>query len=182
MNEQSNEINEEIDEDIRNLLNELIDQIENSIEKEQSKEIEEIDVILDYNLLNELFTKKLTFSEYLTLLDRLIDNNSLKFSSKTGEELSNEILLLAEQIEQYRTIIITDHSNDTNVDNQYQSQFLSNTQSNYSVISFLQPSISMDMSLLATNDLLNQTQSTIFTSTIQQQTSTTSGKTADIGM
>jgi hypothetical protein len=182
MNEQSNEIHEDIDENIRNLLNELIDQIENSIKNEQSNEIETVNITLDYNLLNELFTKKLTFSEYLTLLDRLIDNNRVKISSKTGEDLSNEILLLAEQIEQYRTIIPTDHSNDTDVNNQYQSQFLSNAQSNYSVISFLQQSTSMDMSLLNLNDLSNQIQqSTIFTTNVPQ-TSSTGGKPADIGM
>jgi hypothetical protein len=176
MNEQSNETNEEINENIQNLLNELIDQIENSTEK---KQFNETDLTLDYNLLNELFTKKLTISEYLTLLDRLIDNHYLTISSKTAEALSNEILLLAEQIEQYRTIILADH---TDSDNQYLPQILSNTQSNYSVISFLQQSISMDTSLLNTNDLSNQIQSTIFTTSIQQQTSTTATKTADIGM
>ncbi|CAF4475544.1 unnamed protein product, partial [Rotaria magnacalcarata] len=55
--------------------------------------------------------------------------------------------------------------------------------SNYSVMSFLQQSTSMDMSLLAINDLSNQIQSNIFTSSIQpQQTSINNGKPADIGM
>jgi predicted RNA-binding protein Jag len=177
------EMNEEIDENIRDLLNELIDQIEYSIANEQSNETETIDIIIDSNLLNELLTKKLTFSEYLILLDRLIDNKYIKISSKTSEELSNEILLLAEDIEQYRTIILKDHSNNIDNDNQDQSHFLPNTQSNHSVISFLQQSTSMDMSLLATNDLSNQIQSTIFTTSIQQaqQKSTTEEKLADIG-
>jgi hypothetical protein len=39
----------------------------------------------------------------------------------------------------------------------------------------------MDMSLLTTNDLSNQNQSTILI-TSTQQTSTTTGKTADIGI
>jgi len=176
MNQQSNEI----DENIRNLLNELIDQVENSIERQPSNEIETIDPSLDYTLLNELFTKKLTFNEYLTLLDRLVDKNILKVSSKTGDELLNEIVLLAEQIEQYRTIIITDPGNNIDADKSYHSQFLSTAQSNYS---FLQQSTSMDMSLLTPNDLSNQIQSTIFTTSIyQQQTSIIGGKLADIGM
>lgn len=179
MHEQPNEI----DETIHNLLNELIDQVEKSMEKSPSNEIETVDPTLDYNLLNELLTKKLTFDEYLTVLDRLIDNNILKISSTTGEELSNEIILLAEQIEQYRTITSTDHSNTIDVDNQSRSQFLSTAQSNYSFISSLQQSTSMDMSVLAINDLTNQIQSIIFTSIQQQQpTSATNGKTADIGM
>ncbi|CAF2512307.1 unnamed protein product [Rotaria sp. Silwood2] len=182
MNEQSNEITENIDENIKNILNELIDQIENSIEKQQTNEIDLVDVTLDFNLLNELCTKKLTFHEYLTILDRLIDNKYLKISTKTGEDLSNEILLLAEQIEQHRTIIITDYNHNIDIDNQYHLQFLTNTQSNYSFMSFLQQSTSMDMSVLATNDLSNQMQSTLFTASIQQQQSTTSnGKSADIG-
>jgi len=173
MNLQSNEI----DENIRNLLNELIDQVENSIERKPSNEIETIDPLLDYNLLNELFTKKLAFNEYLTLLDRLVDNNILKVSSETGDELLNEIVLLAEQ---YRTIIITDQGNNIDADKSYHSQFLSTAQSNYS---FLQQSTSMDMSLLTPNDLSNQIQSTIFTTSIyQQQTSIIGGKLADIGM
>ncbi len=180
MNQQSNEI----DENIRNLLNELIDQVENSIERQPSNEIETIDPSLDYNLLNELFTKKLAFNEYLTLLDRLVDNNILKVSSKTGDDLLNEIVLLAEQIEQYRIITSTDHGNNIDADKSYHSQFLSTAQSNYSFISFLQQSTSMDMSLLTPNDLSNQIQSTIFTTSIQQQqqTSIIGGKLADIGM
>jgi hypothetical protein len=190
MNEQ---INEEIDENVEILLNELIDQIEHSCEKEEisnSNDLSTINsILLDYNLLNELFTKKLTFNEYLVLLDRLIDNNILKLSSKTGEELSNEILYLADEIEHYRTMITTDNNNDidqnllnVNLDNQYHQQLLSNTQSNYSVISFLQQSTSMDMSLLGTNDCSNQMQSTLFTSTIQQQqTTAAAGKMADVG-
>ncbi|CAF2691543.1 unnamed protein product [Rotaria sp. Silwood2] len=68
------------------------------------------------------------------------------------------------------------------LNNQYHLQFLTNTQSNYSFMSFLQQSTSMDMSVLATNDLSNQMQSTLFTASIQQQQSTTSnGKSADIG-
>jgi len=188
MNEQLN-LNE-IDENIVNCLNELIDQIENFSEKEEienSKNFSKINsILLDYNLLNELFTKKLTFNEYLLLLDRLIDNNILKFSSKTGEELSNEILFLADEIEHYKTIITTDNINDIdlniNLDNQYHQQLLSNTQSNYSVISFLQQSTSMDISQLTPNDLSNQIQSTLFSSTIQQTTSTTGGKMSDVGM
>ena len=172
MNEQSDTIND----DIANLLNELIDQIETSIEKEQSNELELVNISLDNNLLHDLFTKKLTFNEYLALLDRLIDNKYLTMSSKTGEDLSNEILFLAEQIEQYRTIIQADHTNDIDLDNQYHLQFLSNTQSNYSVISFLQQSISMDMSILTPNELANQIQSINI-----QQTSTIGDKTADIG-
>jgi len=190
MNEQ---INEEIDENVEILLNELIDQIEHSCEKEEianSNDLSTINsILLDYNLLNELFTKKLAFNEYLLLLDRLIDNNILKLSSKTGEELSNEILYLAEEIEHYRTMITTDNNNDmdqnllnVNLDNQYHQQLLSNTQSNYSVISFLQQSTSMDMSLLInTNEISNQIQSTFLTSTIQQTTTTTGGKMADVG-
>ncbi|CAF4814598.1 unnamed protein product, partial [Rotaria sp. Silwood2] len=146
-------------------------------------------ISLDYNLLNELFTKKLTFNEYLILLDHLIDNNILKFSSKTGEELSNEILHLADEIEHYKTMIKIDNNNDIdqnliniNLDNQYHQQLLSNTQSNYSVISFLQQSTSMDISLLGTNDLSNQIQSTLMTSTVQQSTTTSAGKMADVGM
>ncbi|CAF0915175.1 unnamed protein product [Rotaria sp. Silwood1] len=182
MNEQSNEINENIDDNIKNLLNELIDHIENSIEKEQINEIDLINITLDYNLLNELLTKKLTFHEYLTILDRLIDNKYLKISSKTGDDISNELLLLAEQIEQYRTIIVTDYNHNIDLDNQYHLQLLTNTQSNYSFMSFLQQSTSMDISLLATNDLSNPMQSTLFTTSIlQQQSSTTNGKSADIG-
>ncbi|CAF1111726.1 unnamed protein product [Rotaria sordida] len=179
MNEQTNE---NINEDIQNLLNELIDQIENSNEKQQINEIELNNIILDYNLLNELFSKKLTFHEYLTLLDQLIDNKYIKISTKTGEDLSNEILLLGEQIEQYRTIIITDYNHNIDLDNQYHLQLLTNTQSNYSFMSFLQQSTSMDISILGINDLSNQMQSNLFTTSLQQQQSTTTnGKPADIG-
>jgi hypothetical protein len=199
MNEQINhhnteEVIEEVDESISDLLNELIEQIDQSVGKEEIKDLNHLSIInhilLDYNLLNELFTKKLTFNEYLVLLDRLIDNNILNFSSKTGEQLSNEILLLADEIEHYRTMILSDNNNDIdqnllniNFDHQHQQQLISNTQSNYSVISFLQQSTSMDISLLANNDFSNQMQSTLFTSTIQQQqqTSTMGGKLADVG-
>ncbi|CAF1202935.1 unnamed protein product [Rotaria magnacalcarata] len=182
MNEQSNEIDENIDDDIKNLVNDLLDQVNTSIEKFQFDEVDSINIQLDFNLLNELLTKKLTFQEYLIVLDRLIDSKYLTKSTKTSDELSNEILLLAEQIQQYRTIIITENNHNTDVDNQYSSQFIINAQSNYSVMSFLQQSTSMDMSLLAINDLSNQIQSNIFTSSIQpQQTSINNGKPADIG-
>jgi hypothetical protein len=72
---QFREMNEEPDENVKILLDELIAQIENT--PEESKDVSTIS--LDYNLLNDLFTKKLTFNEYLLLLDRLIDNNNLKF-------------------------------------------------------------------------------------------------------
>ncbi|CAF0775029.1 unnamed protein product [Rotaria sordida] len=197
MNEQLNnkEIQEEkIDENIKILLNELIDQIENisDNDKDEIQNLKDLSTInsisLDYNLLNEFFTKKLTFNEYLILLDRLIDNNILKLSTKTAEELSNEILYLADDIEYYKTMIKIDNNNDIdqnllniNLDNQYHQQLLSNTQSNYSVISFLQQSTSMDISLLGTNDMSNQIQSTLITSTVQQQTTTPAGKMSDVG-
>jgi hypothetical protein len=167
MNEQSTE---EIDENIVHLLNDLIDQIENSIVNKSADEnlVVNMDMSLDFNLLNELFTKKLTFNEYLLLLDRLIENNLLNGSSKTGEDLFNDILSFSEQIEEYQTKInIIDNNNEMNSDNQYQSSS--------SVISFLQQSTSMDISLLVTNDSTNQTSSQ------QQQTSTHGGKTADVG-
>ena len=185
-----------IDESIVQLMNDLIDRVESASAEDQEetgKELTDLsaltNILLDYNLLNELFTKKLTFQEYLVLLDRLIDNNILQLSSKTADELSTEILSLAEDIEHYRTMINTDQHHDLdqnslhlNIDNQYQQQFLSNTQSNYSVISFLQQSSSMDMSLLITNDFGSQMQSTLVTSSIQQQqTSTSGGKAADVG-
>ena len=179
-----NEHSAEIDEAVRPLLNELLDRIENSLANEQSDETKIIDMQIDPNLLNELLIKKLTVQEYLILLDRLIPNIYLKFSSKTGEELSNEILSLAEDIEHYRTILLTDHSNHFDGDNQDSSLLLlRNTQSNHSVISFLQQSTSMDMSLLVTNDLSNLTQSTVFTTSTQQaqQKSTTDEKPTDIG-
>ncbi|CAF3564829.1 unnamed protein product [Rotaria socialis] len=182
MNEQPNEIDENIDDDIKTLVNELLDQVNSSIEKFQLDEVDSINIQLDFNLLNELLTKKLTFQEYLIVLDRLIDSKYLTKSAKTSDELYNEILLLVEQIEQYRTIIITEHNHNTDVDNQYFSQFIINAQSNYSVMSFLQQSTSMDMSLIAINDLSNQIQSNIFTTSIQpQQTSINNGKPADIG-
>ncbi|CAF4498014.1 unnamed protein product [Rotaria socialis] len=182
MNEQPNEIDENIDDDIKTLVNELLDQVNSSIEKFQLDEVDSINIQLDFNLLNELLTKKLTFQEYLIVLDRLIDSKYLTKSTKTSDELYNEILLLVEQIEQYRTITITEHNHNTDVDNQYFSQFIINAQSNYSVMSFLQQSTSMDMSLIAINDLSNQIQSNIFTTSIQpQQTSINNGKPADIG-
>ena len=190
------ETNEIIDESIVQLMSDLIDRVESAPAEDQqetSKDLTDLsaltNILLDYNLLNELFTKKLTFQEYLVLLDRLIDNNILQLSSKTADELSTEILSLAEDIEHYRTMINTDQHHDLDqnslhlsIDNQYQQQFLSNTQSNYSVISFLQQSTSMDMSLLITNDFASQIQSTLVTSTIQQQqTSTSGGRAADVG-
>ncbi|CAF4129531.1 unnamed protein product, partial [Rotaria magnacalcarata] len=187
----NNDVQDEIDEDVTIVLNELIDQIENVSDKSESQcsnDLSTVDSIsLDYNLLNELFTKKLTFNEYLNLLDHLIDNKILNFSSKSGEELSNDILHLADEIEHYKTMIKTDNNNEIdqnflsiNLDNQYHQQWLSNTQSNYSVISFLQQSTSMDMSLLVTNDFSSQIQSTLITSTVQQQTTTPAGKRADV--
>lgn len=181
MNEQiqlKQEEEEQIDEDVQICLNELIDRIEQEPEENPINP-------LDFNLLNELLTKKLTFNEYLSLLDRLIDNNILTLSSKTGEDLSNEIVSLADEIEHYKTIIMSENVDQMmfslNFDNQYHQQLLSNTQSNYSVISFLQQSTSMEMSLLTTNELSNQMQSTLFTSTIQQTSTTNGGKAADLG-
>ncbi|CAF3378729.1 unnamed protein product [Rotaria sp. Silwood1] len=195
MNEQldNNDLQVQIDENVKILLNEMIDKIENLSNKEDIQSLKDLSTInsisLDYNLLNELFTKKLTFNEYLILLDHLIDNNILKFSSKTGEELSSEILHLADEIEHYKTMIKIDNNNDidqnllnVNLDNQYHQQLLTNTQSNYSVISFLQQSTSMDISVLGTSDMTNQIQSTLITSTVQQQTTTPAGKMADVGM
>ena len=179
MNEQIHS-HDDIEENVMICLNEIIDQI---IEHEPSSDNSTI--ALDSNLLNELLTKKLTFNEYLFILDRLIDNNILHLSSKTGEELSSEILYLADEIERYKTMINTENLDQNlfniNLDNQYHQQLLSNTQSNYSVISFLQQSTSMDMSLLVTNEMSNQLQSTLFTSTIQQSSTTNGGKSADVG-
>ncbi|CAM4917867.1 unnamed protein product, partial [Rotaria socialis] len=188
----NDDVQVEIDEDVTIVLNELIDQIENVSDKRESQCSNDLSTIysisLDYNLLNELFTKKLTFNEYLNLLDHLIDNKILNLPSKSGEELSNDILHLADEIEHYKTMIKTDNNNEidqnflsVNLDNQYQQQWLSNTQSNYSVTSFLQQSTSMDMSLLVTNDFSSQIQSTLITSTVQQQTTTPAGKRADVG-
>ncbi|CAF4127454.1 unnamed protein product [Rotaria magnacalcarata] len=64
------------------VLNEFIDQTENVCDKEEnnqcSHDLSTIDSIsLDYNLLNELLIKKLTFNEYLNLLDHLIDKKIL---------------------------------------------------------------------------------------------------------
>lgn len=181
MNEQielKHEEEEKIDEDVRTCLNELLDRIEQEPEETSNHP-------LDFNLLNELLTKKLTFNEYLSLLDRLIDNNILTLSSKSGEDLSNEIVSLADEIEHYKTMITSENVDQTisnlNFDNQYHQQLLSNTQSNYSVISFLQQSTSMEMSLLTTNEMSNQMQSTLFTSTIQQASATNGGKAADLG-
>jgi ribosomal protein S2 len=120
----------------------------------------------------------------------LVDNNILHLSSKTAEDLSNEIVLLADEIEHYRTMITSEQCLDLDqnlfhrtFDNQYHQQFLANTQSNYSVLSFLQQSTSMDMSLLVTADFSSQMQSTLFTSTVQQQqqSSSNGGKVADVG-
>ncbi|CAF1069854.1 unnamed protein product [Adineta ricciae] len=196
MNEQMHNhvIEEEVDENVRILLNEMIDKIDNFVENDGIPNTDDLStmnsVLLDYNIINELFSKKLTLNEYLSLLDRLIDNNVLKLSSKSGEELTNEIVHLANEIDHYRTKISTESSNEMeqsllgiNLDNQYHQQLLSNTQSNYSVISFLQQSTSMDMSLLATNEYSSQIQSTLFTSTVQQQQTSTgpSAKMADVG-
>lgn len=184
MNERSTDINENTDnEEIKDLLNNLIDQVENSMTNNESNNIDSNNITLDSSLLNDLLTKKLTLSEYLDLLDRLIDNKYLVKSSKTCEDLSNEIVLFSEQIEQHRTINIIESIHINDADNQNILQLLLNAQSNYSVMSFLQQSTSMDMSLLAPNDLSNQIQSIIFTTSIQQQQqiSTTNGKNADIG-
>ena len=177
--ERETEIEEKIDEDVVICLNELLDQIEQQSEENSLTP-------LDFNLLNELLTKKLTLNEYLSLLDRLIDSNILTCSSKTGEELSTEILSLADEIEHYKTMMINSESLEQsffnlNFDNQYHQQLLANTQSNYSVISFLPQSTSMEMSLLTANEMSNQIQSTLFTSTIQQTSTTNSGKAADVG-
>ena len=195
MNEQlnSNEMPVETNEDIEVLLNELIEQIANVSQRDESLNTNDLStinsILLDYNLLNDLFTKKLTLSEYLLLLDRLIDNNVLRLSSKTGEELTNEIVHLADEIDHYRTKITTEGNDgmdqsllNMNLDNQYHQQLLSNTQSNYSVVSFLQQSTSMEMSLLAANEYASQVQSTLFTSTVQQQqTGGNAAKMADVG-
>ena len=187
MNEEINNDNqhEEIDDNVQMLLNELIQQIENE-NILNSVEQSSINVIqLDFNLLNELFTKKLTFNEYLFLLDRLIDNNILEHESKTGEELSHEILILANEIEHYKTIVTTNHNDiDQNSlnSNLYHQGLLSNTQSNYSIISFLQQSTSMDMSLLSTNDFSSQLQANLIASTAPQPIITSAEKKADVGM
>ena len=175
---------------MKDVLNDLLDQIDsipNDNEIESSPTITTFNpILLDSTLLNELLTKKLNLHEYLVLLDRLVDNNILQLSSKSAEDLSNEIVSLAEEIEHYRTIINSDLDPNLlhrNFDSQYHQQFLSNTQSNYSVLSFLQQSTSMDMSLLLANEFSNPLQSTLITSTIQQQqqTSTNGGKLADVG-
>ena len=172
-----NESSEPVDESIEQLLHELIDQIESSAEKNSSDEMNSIDIPLDYNLLNDLFIKKITFAEYLSLLDRLIDNKYLQNSRKSAEEISNEISSLAENIEQYRTLILIDHSECSDLDQQESFLFLPNAQSNHSVISFLQQSTSMEMSLFTSNDFPNQ----LSIITQQQTTSTLGGKSADIG-
>lgn len=192
MNEQFHQNQTEIiDEDVRKTIDDMLDQIENvSVVIEISNATKHDDVLLDSNLLNELITKKLNLQEYLSLLDRLIDNKILQLSSKSADELSSEIISLAEEIEHYRMMINnSEHTSDVeqhffqrSLDNPYHNPFLANTQSNYSVLSFLQTSTSMDMSLLATNDLSSQIQSTLFTSTIQQQqNSANGGKPADLG-
>lgn len=162
MNEQPQETSEPIDPSIENLLNDLIDQIETN----QTNPNESTDFVIDFDLFNELFAKKLTLTEYLTLLDRLIDKQHLKRSLKTAEEVSNEILSLAEEIEQSRSIDLPEsHSNEQHLDH----QFMPYTQSSTSVISFLQQSTTMDISILALNDFSNQIQSTISTLNTQQQ-------------
>ena len=143
MNEQPSAIHpnddEETRETISNLCNELLDRIDTPVERNSSHR----NPPFDPHLLDALFSKTLTFNEYLAILDRLIDSNLLDVSSKTGEELANEILTLAQQIEQYRTLLITgDHP-----------CLLPNIQSNYASLSFLQHSPSMDMSVFVANDL-----------------------------
>ena len=156
-------VEENLDEIVHECLNELIEQI-----PEQSKSIS-----IDMNLLNELLTKKLSFNEYLYLLDRIIDNNILNSSTKSAEQLSNEISHLGQEIEQYK-IFLSRETFDSNEFTQH-TQFLVNTQSNYSVISFLQQSTSMDISQFVPNEHTSQMQSTILTSTHQSKTA------ADIG-
>lgn len=194
-----NDFDEILQRDVRNVLNEILEQIETKPNEEKAIEISRTistfsPIHLDSNLLNELLTKKLNLHEYLTLLDRLVDDNILQLSSKSAEDLSNEIVFLAEEIEHYRTLIQNETSTDfvdpnflhRNFETQFHQQFLSNTQSNYSVLSFLQQSTSMDMSLLIPNDLTNPIQQSFITSTVQQnqnptQTSTNGGKLADVG-
>ncbi|CAF1653681.1 unnamed protein product, partial [Adineta ricciae] len=168
MNEQTNEI----DENISNLLNELIDQIEHSLQNESSQQT--VDIPIDYDLFNELFNKKLSLNEFLSILDRLTDTRSSKKSSKTGKEVLIDLLQLSEQIEQHRAKTITEPGSNTNNDKQ-------STQSTNPSNSILLPSISMDVSLFSPNDFSNLTQSTLFTTSIQHQTSTNGNKPADIG-
>ena len=188
------EIDLEIDQSVQQLISDLLDRVETPVIIEEPESEQQLTTpehpSLDYNLLNELLTKKLSLHEYLVLLDRLVDNNILHLSSKTAEDLSNEIVLLADEIEHYRTMITSEQSLDLDqnifhrtFDNQYHQQFLANTQSNYSVLSFLQQSSSMDMSLFVTADFSSQMQSTLFTSTVQQQqqSSSNGGKAADVG-
>lgn len=194
-----NEIEEEmeIDDDVREVIDHLLDQIETMPNESAVTPSLTISIYppisLDSTLLNELLTKKLNLHEYLVLLDRLVDNNIIQLSEKSAEDLSNEIVSLADEIEHYRTMINNENYDDVdpkflhrNFESQYHQQYLSNTQSNYSVLSFLQQSTSMDMSLLMINDSTNPNiQSTLITSTIQQQqqqTSTNGGKLADIGV
>ena len=140
---------EETREIISNLCNELLDRIDKTMERKSLRE----NLPFDLQLLDELFSKTLTFNEYLAILDRLIDSNLLEVSSKTGEELANDILSLAQQIEQYRTLLITDDPMNIDRDHPF---LLSNIQSNYSSLSFLQHSPSMDMSVFVANDLSAQ--------------------------
>jgi len=164
MNEQSQDIDEQIiDPSIADLVNHIIEQIEQT--ELNSNETHEL--ILDSNLLNDLLTKKLTFTEYLNLLDELVDNKYVKQSNQTSEQLYNEIVSFADNIEQEST-----HRNECD-------EKPLNTRSNYSVLSFLQQSTSMDMSILGLNDFSSQIQSTI---NLQQlQTSMIDSKPADIG-
>ena len=188
MNEQFSQEQVEIEQSVQQLISDLLDRLETpEIVEEEEEEVPPESPLLDYNLLNELLTKKLSLHEYLVLLDRLVDKNVLHVSSKSAEDLSKEIVLLAEEIEHYRMLLSSEPSLDLEAsifhrtfDNQYQQQFLANTQSNYSVLSFLQQSSSMDMSLLGTADFSSQMQSTLFTSTVQQSTSN-GGKVADVG-
>ncbi|CAF1318272.1 unnamed protein product [Adineta ricciae] len=168
MNEQTNEI----DENISNLLNELIDQIEYSLQNESSQQT--VDIAIDYDLFNELFNKKLTLNEFLSILDRLTDIRSSKKSSKTGKEVLSDLLQLSEQIEQHRAQSITEPGSNADKDKQ-------SSQSTNLPNSILPPSISMDVSLFSPNDFSNLTQSTLFPTSIQHQTSTNGNKPADIG-
>ena len=168
MNEQTSEI----DENISSLLNELIDQIEYSLQNESSQQT--VNIPIDYDLFYELFNKKLTLNEFLSILDRLTDARSSKKSSKTGKEVLIDLLQLSEQIEQHRAKTITEPGFNTDKDKQ-------SCQSINPPNSILPPSISMDASLFSPNDFSNLTQSTLFTTSIQHQTSTNGNKFADIG-
>ena len=170
--DQFREMNGELDghhvneEEIGSLLSELIDQVEKNREEESI----ESDLAVDYELLNEFWKRKFTLHEYLALLDQLIDSQRVKSSRKTGEELSNDILRLNEQIEQHRvnpSILIDQTNLDSNP-----IRLLSSSPSNHSFIPIIPTSTSMEISFFATNDLPHPLQSYVPSS---------NEKTADIG-